>query len=96
MLATESDANDNRTCWEKAAPAAHTVVCVCFRLLQCNNPKTKEPKLTAAARIVPEWVEYDNEIKQLLGRLQPQEDTATPTHTASPSQHDKGYQRNAF
>uniref|UniRef100_A0A8C2XGP4 UDP-glucose ceramide glucosyltransferase-like 1 n=1 Tax=Cyclopterus lumpus TaxID=8103 RepID=A0A8C2XGP4_CYCLU len=35
----------------------------------CNNPKTKEPKLTAAARIVPEWVEYDNEIKQLLGRV---------------------------
>uniref|UniRef100_A0A8C7Y6S8 UDP-glucose ceramide glucosyltransferase-like 1 n=1 Tax=Oryzias sinensis TaxID=183150 RepID=A0A8C7Y6S8_9TELE len=29
----------------------------------CNNPKTKEPKLTAAARIVPEWVEYDSEIK---------------------------------
>jgi UDP-glucose:glycoprotein glucosyltransferase len=25
----------------------------------CNNPKTKEPKLTAARRIVPEWVDYD-------------------------------------
>ncbi|XP_072300712.1 UDP-glucose:glycoprotein glucosyltransferase 2 isoform X2 [Eucyclogobius newberryi] len=36
----------------------------------CNNPKTKEPKLTAAARIVPEWVEYDNEIKQLLKGVQ--------------------------
>uniref|UniRef100_A0A3Q2Z169 UDP-glucose ceramide glucosyltransferase-like 1 n=1 Tax=Hippocampus comes TaxID=109280 RepID=A0A3Q2Z169_HIPCM len=32
----------------------------------CNNPKTKEPKLSAAARIVPEWVDYDNEIKQLI------------------------------
>uniref|UniRef100_A0A8C4IMM5 UDP-glucose ceramide glucosyltransferase-like 1 n=1 Tax=Dicentrarchus labrax TaxID=13489 RepID=A0A8C4IMM5_DICLA len=32
----------------------------------CNNPKTKEPKLTAAARIVPEWVEYDNEINQYV------------------------------
>uniref|UniRef100_A0A3P8XFW7 UDP-glucose glycoprotein glucosyltransferase 2 n=1 Tax=Esox lucius TaxID=8010 RepID=A0A3P8XFW7_ESOLU len=32
----------------------------------CNNPKTKEPKLSAAVRIVPEWVDYDNEIKQLL------------------------------
>uniref|UniRef100_A0A452VN36 UDP-glucose ceramide glucosyltransferase-like 1 n=1 Tax=Ursus maritimus TaxID=29073 RepID=A0A452VN36_URSMA len=31
----------------------------------CNNPKTKEPKLKAAARIVPEWVEYDTEIRQL-------------------------------
>uniref|UniRef100_A0A8C2XQW8 UDP-glucose ceramide glucosyltransferase-like 1 n=2 Tax=Cyclopterus lumpus TaxID=8103 RepID=A0A8C2XQW8_CYCLU len=57
----------------------------------CNNPKTKEPKLTAAARIVPEWVEYDNEIKQLLGRVQEQEDTATQKQTPSPSQHDKGY-----
>ncbi|XP_034416769.1 UDP-glucose:glycoprotein glucosyltransferase 1-like [Cyclopterus lumpus] len=59
----------------------------------CNNPKTKEPKLTAAARIVPEWVEYDNEIKQLLGRVQEQEDTATQKQTPSPSQHDKGDDR---
>lgn len=51
-------------------------------LLQCNNPKTKEPKLTAAARIVPEWVEYDNEIKQLLRPVQEQEDVA--------AQHKKG------
>ncbi|CAL8268134.1 unnamed protein product [Lota lota] len=36
----------------------------------CNNPRTKEPKLTAAARIVPEWVEYDNDIKRLLRRIQ--------------------------
>ena len=32
-------------------------------LLQCNNPLTKEPKLDAARRIVPEWVGYDSEIK---------------------------------
>ncbi|KAI5628521.1 UDP-glucose:glycoprotein glucosyltransferase 2 isoform X3 [Silurus asotus] len=32
----------------------------------CNNPKTKEPKLSAAVRIVPEWAGYDNEIKQHL------------------------------
>ncbi|RWS27572.1 UDP-glucose:glycoprotein glucosyltransferase 1-like protein [Leptotrombidium deliense] len=32
----------------------------------CNNPKTKEPKLTAARRIVPEWEGYDNEIRKLL------------------------------
>uniref|UniRef100_A0A665TTM3 UDP-glucose ceramide glucosyltransferase-like 1 n=1 Tax=Echeneis naucrates TaxID=173247 RepID=A0A665TTM3_ECHNA len=31
----------------------------------CNNPKTKEPKLMAAARIVPEWAEYDKELKDL-------------------------------
>ncbi|XP_019129729.2 UDP-glucose:glycoprotein glucosyltransferase 2 isoform X2 [Larimichthys crocea] len=54
----------------------------------CNNPKTKEPKLTAAARIVPEWVEYDNEIKQLLKQVQGQEDTAAQKQTHS-SQHKK-------
>jgi UDP-glucose:glycoprotein glucosyltransferase len=32
----------------------------------CNNPLTKEPKLVAAARIVPEWTGYDEEIKQVL------------------------------
>ncbi|XP_056891961.1 UDP-glucose:glycoprotein glucosyltransferase 2 isoform X1 [Takifugu flavidus] len=47
----------------------------------CNNPKTKEPKLTAAARIVPEWVEYDNEIKQLL--RQAQDDAATQRPSTS-------------
>ena len=26
---------------------------------------TKEPKLKAAVRIVPEWTSYDNEIKEL-------------------------------
>ncbi|XP_028446453.1 UDP-glucose:glycoprotein glucosyltransferase 2 isoform X3 [Perca flavescens] len=55
----------------------------------CNNPKTKEPKLTAAARIVPEWVEYDNEIKLLLSRVQEQEGTVAQKQTPSPSQHKK-------
>ncbi|XP_075388725.1 UDP-glucose:glycoprotein glucosyltransferase 2 isoform X1 [Tenrec ecaudatus] len=36
----------------------------------CNNPKTKEPKLKAAARIIPEWVEYDTEIRQLLENIE--------------------------
>uniref|UniRef100_A0A8C2EJX0 UDP-glucose ceramide glucosyltransferase-like 1 n=1 Tax=Cyprinus carpio TaxID=7962 RepID=A0A8C2EJX0_CYPCA len=35
----------------------------------CNNPKTKEPKLSAAVRIVPEWSKYDNEIKQFLKQV---------------------------
>ncbi|XP_067851613.1 UDP-glucose:glycoprotein glucosyltransferase 1 isoform X2 [Heptranchias perlo] len=30
----------------------------------CNNPMTKEPKLEAAVRIVPEWQDYDQELKQ--------------------------------
>lgn len=59
----------------------------------CNNPKTKEPKLTAAARIVPEWVEYDNEIKQLLRRVQEQKDTETHNQGDSGSQATKDMQR---
>ena len=35
----------------------------------CNNPLTKEAKLTAAQRIVPEWKDYDNEIKNLMARV---------------------------
>lgn len=31
---------------------------------------TKEAKLTAAVRIVPEWTEYDDEIKRLQQRIQ--------------------------
>lgn len=34
----------------------------------CNNPLTKEAKLTAAQRIVPEWKDYDNEVKSLMAR----------------------------
>lgn len=34
----------------------------------CNNPMTKEAKLTAAQRIVPEWKDYDNEVKNLMAR----------------------------
>ncbi|EPQ15921.1 UDP-glucose:glycoprotein glucosyltransferase 1 [Myotis brandtii] len=36
----------------------------------CNNPMTKEPKLEAAVRIVPEWQDYDQEVKQLQIRFQ--------------------------
>ncbi|OWB76792.1 transferase activity protein [[Candida] boidinii] len=32
----------------------------------CNNPLTKEPKLDRARRQIPEWVEYDTEIANLL------------------------------
>ncbi|XP_063771592.1 UDP-glucose:glycoprotein glucosyltransferase 1 isoform X2 [Pseudophryne corroboree] len=35
----------------------------------CNNPMTKEPKLQAAVRIVPEWQEYDQEIKRLYSQV---------------------------
>ncbi|NXS48197.1 UGGG1 glucosyltransferase, partial [Balaeniceps rex] len=36
----------------------------------CNNPMTKEPKLQAAMRIVPEWQDYDQEIKLLHSLFQ--------------------------
>lgn len=35
----------------------------------CNNPLTKEAKLTAAMRIIGEWKDYDEEIKRLQLRL---------------------------
>ncbi|KAM9802668.1 UDP-glucose:glycoprotein glucosyltransferase 2 isoform 1-T1 [Syngnathus typhle] len=57
----------------------------------CNNPKTKEPKLTAAARIVPEWVDYDNEIKQLLKGIQQRENVKTSKLTRS--QQNGGHKR---
>ncbi|XP_007461376.1 PREDICTED: UDP-glucose:glycoprotein glucosyltransferase 1 [Lipotes vexillifer] len=41
----------------------------------CNNPMTKEPKLEAAVRIVPEWQDYDQEIKQLQTRFQEEKES---------------------
>ena len=32
----------------------------------CNNPETKEPKLSRARRQVPEWTVYDDEIAKVL------------------------------
>lgn len=38
-------------------------------MFQCNNPLTKEAKLTAAMRILPEWKGYDDEIKQVQEKI---------------------------
>lgn len=38
-------------------------------VLQCNNPLTKEAKLTAAVRILPEWKGYDEEIRKLQQKI---------------------------
>ena len=50
--------------------------CLCWtlpslwpRVLQCNNPLTKEPKLEAAMRIVPEWKGYDDEARAFSERV---------------------------
>uniref|UniRef100_A0A8D2L804 UDP-glucose ceramide glucosyltransferase-like 1 n=1 Tax=Varanus komodoensis TaxID=61221 RepID=A0A8D2L804_VARKO len=45
----------------------------------CNNPKTKEPKLEAAIRIVPEWTEYDSEIQKLINRIRKKRKNAEPS-----------------
>ncbi|XP_050819939.1 UDP-glucose:glycoprotein glucosyltransferase 1 isoform X2 [Gopherus flavomarginatus] len=47
----------------------------------CNNPMTKEPKLQAAVRIVPEWQDYDQEIKQLYSHFQKERESGTLTTT---------------
>lgn len=74
---------------ENCGRGCFTTTIDCFvwvDLLQCNNPKTKEPKLSAAVRIVPEWSEYDNKIKQFLKQVKDQEEEITqdrpsPQHT---------------
>ena len=35
----------------------------------CNNPKTHEPKLARAKRLIPEWTLYDQEIAELAARV---------------------------
>lgn len=53
----------------------------------CNNPLTKEAKLTAAQRIVPEWKGYDEEIKSLMARIddeQHQEQTTSRSVNGKP------------
>jgi len=35
----------------------------------CNNPLTKEPKLSAARRIVTEWTDYDEEMNRLREQI---------------------------
>uniref|UniRef100_A0A493U0X3 UDP-glucose glycoprotein glucosyltransferase 1 n=1 Tax=Anas platyrhynchos platyrhynchos TaxID=8840 RepID=A0A493U0X3_ANAPP len=54
----------------------------------CNNPMTKEPKLQAAMRIVPEWQDYDQEIKQLQSLFQKEKETGTPAKMSG--QHTQG------
>ncbi|XP_062861510.1 UDP-glucose:glycoprotein glucosyltransferase 2 [Trichomycterus rosablanca] len=58
----------------------------------CNNPKTKEPKLSAAVRIVSEWSQYDSQIKQLMKRVQEQKKDQASSASSKPhtgSQRDE-------
>ncbi|XP_018649005.1 putative udp-glucose glycoprotein:glucosyltransferase [Schistosoma mansoni] len=49
----------------------------------CNNPRTKEPKLTAAMRIAPEWVDYDREIKKLWKRVYVSPESSSSSSSAA-------------
>jgi len=55
----------------------------------CNNPLTKEPKLTMATRIVSEWSDYDNEIRELLKNANLGQKNKTTTSTSSSSNDKK-------
>lgn len=50
---------------------------------------TKEPKLQAAVRIVPEWQDYDQEIKQLHSRFQKEKESGTLTTTDGMKQQNR-------
>ncbi|XP_039296318.1 UDP-glucose:glycoprotein glucosyltransferase [Nilaparvata lugens] len=54
----------------------------------CNNPLTKEAKLTAAMRIVDEWKDYDAEIKALQLKLGATEEHEEEDHSDQQT-HDK-------
>ncbi|XP_064615079.1 UDP-glucose:glycoprotein glucosyltransferase 1-like [Liolophura sinensis] len=54
----------------------------------CNNPLTKEPKLKAAMRIVPEWKNYDYEIKLFW-------DSVYGTNTAEDIEYEKPFQEDS-
>ncbi|UYV70608.1 UGGT1 [Cordylochernes scorpioides] len=50
-------------CDDHSKPSAKTIDL-------CNNPKTKESKLKSAMRIIPEWNDYDQEIKRLFEKFE--------------------------
>lgn len=50
----------------------------------CNNPRTKDSKITVAQRIIPEWKEYDNEIMDLKNRI---EENVSIQEQSAPIQH---------
>ncbi|XP_004704006.2 UDP-glucose:glycoprotein glucosyltransferase 1 [Echinops telfairi] len=58
----------------------------------CNNPMTKEPKLEAAMRIVPEWQDYDQEIKQLQTRFQKEKETGPLSKENKTKESSQGHQ----
>ena len=54
----------------------------------CNNPLTKEPKLTAARRIVSEWSDYDDEMTTLGAQIKSEAADKTQPPPPSSKQSD--------
>ena len=76
------------TCYNKWTVSLLSYSSLSPSLPQCNNPMTKEPKLTSAVRIIDEWVDYDNEIK----RLQKETMTETSLPTSPSLTHTPSHQ----
>ncbi|XP_065177513.1 UDP-glucose:glycoprotein glucosyltransferase 1-like [Sycon ciliatum] len=57
----------------------------------CNNPQTKEPKLSAAMRIIPEWSSYDQEVRSLQDQIDgaPLPPADTPAAGSQGHSHDE-------
>jgi UDP-glucose:glycoprotein glucosyltransferase len=55
----------------------------------CNNPKTHEPKLKVAQRLIPEWNIYDSEIRELKTQFE----ALQRRHTADQDSHDLQWHR---
>lgn len=54
----------------------------------CNNPKTKEPKLTAARRIIKEWQDYDDEIKAIYNAFLDEHQQASSNGKVRSTSHE--------
>lgn len=61
----------------------------------CNNPETKEPKLQAARRIVPEWSSYDDEVARFTASVRQRLDARENTEADVYSNVADSYKRPA-
>ncbi len=60
-----------------------------FKIFQCNNPETKEPKLESAMRIIHEWKGSDQEVKDLMDKYEKGELVRTPVESKLPEKEEK-------
>jgi hypothetical protein len=55
----------------------------------CNNPRTKEPKLERAKRILPEWEGLDNEVQEVRRRAMDGEAGSGKEGSGKTGSHDE-------